>query len=563
MKSSVGLVATVVATLLVPQFLGAVEVPAKSIAATTDGVSSSVATDTDKSDPKPAKAKAQGDETPRVELFLGYSYLRATPTYSPGNRLVWLNGGSASMAFNFNRYLGVVADFAGFDDSKIYLYGPGEPTSQTVASGGNAYTYMFGPRLSYRNNSRLTPFAQALFGEVHASQVTLNGCAGTGCIPLPSQNAFAMTAGGGLDLKLQRHLSLRLVQAEYLMTRFSDPTTDSKSMQNDIRLSSGLLLSMGGGPAPLPVTYSCVANPASVYPGDPVTITGTALNLNPKRKPVYSWQSNAGKVSGTSDTATIDTTAANPGTYTAQGHVSEGTKVGHFADCSTSFTVMAFQPPTVSCSANPSTVLSGQPATITAQGISPQNRPLTYSYAASAGAITGTSSTATLDTTASAVGSINVTCNVTDDKGQTASATTTVVVQTPVAAPAPTIQNLCSINFDRDARRPTRVDNEAKACLDDIALNLQRSSNANVAIVGNGTPKEAAQRAVNTREYLVVDKGIDASRIAVYTKSSDSKSVDTILIPAGAALSPADLTPVDESVKPISRTAVPRHHVKK
>jgi hypothetical protein len=39
---------------------------------------------------------------PRVELFVGYSYLRVVPTMATGNRLVWLNGGSTSIAFNVN-----------------------------------------------------------------------------------------------------------------------------------------------------------------------------------------------------------------------------------------------------------------------------------------------------------------------------------------------------------------------------------------------------------------------------------------------------------------------------
>jgi hypothetical protein len=44
---------------------------------------------------------------------------------------------------------------------------------------------------------------------------------------------------------------------------------------------------------------------------------------------------------------------------------------------------------------------------------------------------------------------------------------------------------LCSIQFDRDAGRPSRVENEAKACLDEIALNMQRSSDTKPAIGGN------------------------------------------------------------------------------
>src|ERR1035438_6783227 len=41
--------------------------------------------------------------TPKVELFLGYSYLQGVPKLAAGNRLVWLNGGSSSIAYNFNR----------------------------------------------------------------------------------------------------------------------------------------------------------------------------------------------------------------------------------------------------------------------------------------------------------------------------------------------------------------------------------------------------------------------------------------------------------------------------
>ena len=50
--------------------------------------------------------------------------------------------------------------------------------------------------------------------------------------------------------------------------------------------------------------------------------------------------------------------------------------------------------------------------------------------------------------------------------------------------------SLCAVSFERDAKRPTRVDNEAKACLDDVALALQRSSDAKLALVGNEDAKE-------------------------------------------------------------------------
>jgi outer membrane protein OmpA-like peptidoglycan-associated protein len=260
--------------------------------------------------------------------------------------------------------------------------------------------------------------------------------------------------------------------------------------------------------------------------------------------------------------------------------VTQGNKVYESADCSAKFTVTAFLPPTVGCSASPSTVNVGDSSTITANGVSPQNRPLTYSYSATAGSISGNTSTATLTTSGVAPGTITVTCNAVDDKGQTASQMTTVTVSSPVvsAPPQATTTSLCTVSFDRDMKRPYRVDNEAKACLDDIALNAQRDPNAKLAIVGSETTAEkdhghgkhmkmseklAEERAVNTKAYLVTEKGVDASRITVYTGTADGKTAATTLIPSGAMFSTDGLTPVDESaVKVIPRGAPARHHHK-
>jgi len=133
---------------------------------------------------------------------------------------------------------------------------------------------------------------------------------------------------------------------------------------------------------------------------------------------------------------------------------------------------------------------------------------------------------------------------------------------------APSSTSLCSISFDRDAKRPSRVDNEGKACLDDLALNLQRSTDAKLDLVGNAAstekdgPKLAAERAVNTKDYLVKEKGIDASRVVVFTGTDDAKTVTTTLVPTGAAAVTA--TPVDETVViAIPRKALVEAHHKK
>jgi hypothetical protein len=396
----------------------------------------------------------------------------------------------------------------------------------------------------------------------------------------PRQWGPTLTAGGGMDYDLpffNHKFSLRLFEADYkyIHADFGPPRgiiLGGRANLSGVDLSTGIVAHFGHIIPPPPVTYSCAVSPASGYPGDPITVTGTALNLNPKKTPTYTWSSTGGTISGTSSTATVDTKSAQPGSYTVTGHVSEGPKPGEMADCSAAFTVQAFQPPTLGCSANPSTVNPGDSSTITANGVSPQNRPLTYSYTASAGSISGSGSTATLSTTGAAPGTITVTCNVVDDKGQTASQTTQVTVVAAQVAPAPTSTSLCSISFDRDAKRPTRVDNEGKACLDDLALNLQRSTDATLDLVGNAASSEkdgsakAAERAVNTKDYLVKEKGIDGTRVKVFTGTEDAKTVTSTLVPVGAA--PVTATAVDETaVKAQPRTSVhekkhKKHHKK-
>jgi hypothetical protein len=159
---------------------------------------------------------------------------------------------------------------------------------------------------------------------------------------------------------------------------------------------------------------------------------------------------------------------------------------------------------------------------------------------------------------------------------------TTVTVNAPPApvVEAPKSTSLCSVNFERDTRRPTRVDNEGKACLDDLALNLQRSTDSKLYVVGNSATKTvhgsrreameakrshhlAEKRAVNAKDYLVTEKGIDPSRVMVFTGTDSSNTVNDTLVPAGADTSAmsSTITPIDEStVKAQPRNARAGHH---
>jgi hypothetical protein len=522
----------------------------------------------------------------RADVFLGYSYL-APNGWVNGSKYASVNlGAIGSGAYYFSKNLGFEAGLASHPD------GPGDGFTTINA----------GPIARFPLEDGLTPFIHALVGTTRIGGPNYVGYYSDGAGPINFVNPYrwgtSLTAGGGMDfpLPIMHHkLSWRVFQADYQYmhvsfgpaNNFTDPnastiitstgsrnglrpadsTTDPNAIGtailggraniNAAQLSTGLVYHIGSILPPPPVAYSCSVSPSEVYPGDQITVTGNATNLNPKKTPTYSWTSTGGKISGTSTTGTVDTADLAPGTYTVAGHVTEGPKAGQSADCNATFTVKQFEPPTISCEANPASLNPGDSSTITAHGVSPQNRPLTYSYSASSGQISGSNTTATLNTTGAAPGAITVTCNVADDKGQTASSTTEVTINAPAPPPTPKTETLCSISFGREKRRPVRVDNEAKACLDDVALNLQRSADAKAVLVGSSAPNEkhadtqAAERAVNTKAYLVNEKGIDPSRIDVRTGTAGSDTVQNYLVPSGATFDNdvQGTTPVSGDVK--------------
>ncbi|MGZ4833623.1 MAG: OmpA family protein, partial [Terriglobales bacterium] len=136
---------------------------------------------------------------------------------------------------------------------------------------------------------------------------------------------------------------------------------------------------------------------------------------------------------------------------------------------------------------------------------------------------------------------------------------------------------------------PWRVDNEAKAILDDDASALKNDPNAKLVIVGyaDGEPEPtmgmgkkkhkmdlAAQRAVNAKAYLVQQQGIDPGRIEVRKGTGKDHVADIFWVPQGANTATSSLlqgtTPVDVSVVtpsenayPKPKTAAPTHHHKK
>jgi outer membrane protein OmpA-like peptidoglycan-associated protein/opacity protein-like surface antigen len=387
---------------------------------------------------QPIGAMSTWDEsenyTPKVEWFLGYSFWRAMPT-AFSNRMGYLHGGSTSVAYNFNRYVGLVADFGGFDDSRLTFFSP--TGSQTVDASGSAYTYTFGPRFSYRKHERFTPYVQALFGGVHASPVTISGCSGApSCTPLGSDNAFVTMLGTGIDVKISHHIALRLFEGDFLLTHFKNPLStdgEQRGWQKNARFSTGIVFRFGGNPAPppsAPMTATCSANKEVVYAGSGDLVAISAQASNPGNRPLnYSWSASEGTVDGTGPEVRWNSSDRHPGTYTIKVGVDDGRN--GTAGCSVSVRVepRPNRPPTISCSADRSAVTAGETVEITAVASDPDNDPLSFSWNASSGKTEGSGTSVRFKTADLPPGPYTISGHVDDGRGGTADCAVNVEVQ--------------------------------------------------------------------------------------------------------------------------------------
>ncbi|HEX3437769.1 MAG TPA: hypothetical protein VHT24_13455 [Pseudacidobacterium sp.] len=491
------------------------------------------------------------DTPPRFEVPVGFSFINAHPDLSPINSFN-VYGGGGQFNVNFGQYFGIKADLMGYANSSN-LSSRLQALGFTGNVSGNLFTYMFGPQIK-RHTGVIQPFAEALVGGAHSNVYTSIYDATHGITNASgSSNAFAFAAGGGLDFRLSRLITIRPVEADYLLTRFSANGTTGN--QNNFRYFAGINFTFGGAP-PIPPTATCSVQPTEVMAGDPITATISIQNFRPNRAITFSWSSTGGRVLGTGATVNLNTTGLAPGSYTVTGTATDPRqRTNNTASCNASFTVKMPRPPVASCSADPSSVQPGGTSTITVTASSPDGRPLTFSYAASAGSISGTGNTATLNTAGAAAGTITVTANVMDDHGQSTPCTAMVNVQAP-PLPAAEAQQVGTCNFS-DPRRRTRVDNECKAVLDEAALRLQHEPTGRLVVVGSAEEEELtrvsnidAQRAENIKYYLTSGEGqaqIDPSRIEARTGPHGSRSASLYFVPEGASFSGEGTQPVDES----------------
>jgi outer membrane protein OmpA-like peptidoglycan-associated protein len=369
----------------------------------------------------PTNVQAQDDSVPKYDLFVGYQWLHPggnvpSPFATASNPVPFqipdmAKGAGASLTYNFDRHFGVEGDFG-------YNWDHYESTVS------------LGPRLMFRSEDGAF-FIHALLSY---NRLGIDG--------LDASNGIGGVLGGGMDWKITRRVSWRVFEADYVgafhhYPQFV-PSPLARPALSGARLRTGLVFNFGF-PENKPVAATVAVQPSEVMVGEPVTATASASNFNPKHNLTYNWTSTCGKIRGHDNTASVDTNGVPGGNCTVTARIVDPRqKKNGEASASSNFTVKEppKNPPTVSCSASPTSVQAGGEVTVTCTCNSPDNVPVTVSnYTATGGNISGSGNTATLNTMGASPGTVTVNATCSDQRGLNTPATTSVAVENPPPPP--------------------------------------------------------------------------------------------------------------------------------
>jgi len=332
-----------------------------------------------------------------------------------------------------------------------------------------------------------------------------------------------------------------------------NPTFDTVNQTFESKGQNGFVVDFSIGSrraCPPPPAPTCVVAPSAttVNRGERLTLTTTPSTpgyTNDKVTYEYRWEVKdaTGRpvtVSGTGASVDVATTGIPCGRYSATTTVTASVPAVDCPSncvttgqttCTTSFEVTEPPCPTVTCdiSANPQAVTEGDRINLHVNATGADGASFTWSVSGGGTLSSTTGADVTLDTTGLGLtpGGESRTVTVTVNVGTTrtrcdqpcpgGSCTLSVTVNAPGKPEVHPPISPCGPIFFR--YNSARINNEHKACLDEIALRMQQDPRAALLVDGHRDSSErvgiSLTRANNARDYLVNEKGVDSARITV------------------------------------------------
>ena len=175
-----------------------------------------------------AAVPATAQNLPKAEAGVDFNFVRSNaPPAQCGCFSAF--GGSGEFAWNFTPRWAAVGQVGAVHTGNAA--GTGQDLMLTSYLAGGRYSHAKEP-------ARFVPYGQILMGASHAG----GGLSPSKQVFGGSSVAFAATAGGGLDFYMKRNVAIRLFEADYFVTTFSNEADDH---QNNLRISAGVLFRFG------------------------------------------------------------------------------------------------------------------------------------------------------------------------------------------------------------------------------------------------------------------------------------------------------------------------------